>query len=79
MLKRLIKGFAVVALLLFTILVFVFLWLARPLEKSSEDINALCPNHLIAHAGGAIDGHWIYMKLQIVMLCVCIVLKTTGR
>ena len=57
MLKRLIKGFAVVALLLFTILVFVFLWLARPLEKSSEDINALCPNHLIAHAGGAIDGH----------------------
>ena len=57
MLKRLIKGFAVVALLLFTILVFVFLWLARPLEKSSEDINALCPNHLIAHAGGAINGH----------------------
>ena len=50
-------GFAVVALLLFTILVFVFLWLARPLEKSSEDINALCPNHLIAHAGGAINGH----------------------
>lgn len=57
MLKRLIMGFAVVALLLFTILVFVFLWLARPLEKSSEDINVLCSNHLIAHAGGAINGH----------------------
>ena len=35
----------------------VLLWLARPLEESAEKINALSPNHLIAHAGGAINGY----------------------
>ena len=55
MIKRLIKGFSIVSLLLFVIILVMLLWLARPLEKSAEDINALSPNHLIAHAGGDID------------------------
>ena len=33
------------------------MWLARPLGKPAEGINVLSPNHLIAHAGGAIDGY----------------------
>ena len=57
MIKRLIKGFAVVFLLFLAIILVMLLWLARPLEKSAEDINALSPKHLIAHAGGAIDDH----------------------
>lgn len=57
MIKRLIKGFAFSTLLLFVFILVILLWLARPLEKSVEDINALSANHLIAHAGGAIGGH----------------------
>ena len=57
MIKQLIKEFTVVALFFFTIFVFALLWLARPLEITLGDVNALNPNHLIAHAGGAMGGH----------------------
>lgn len=57
MIKRLIKGFSYVSLLLFAIILVMLLWLARPLEKSVEIINVLSPSLLIAHAGGAIGGH----------------------
>lgn len=57
MVRILIRGLSVVVLLLLTIFIVVLLWLARPLEKSAQNINALSPSHLIAHAGGAIDGH----------------------
>ena len=57
MIKYLLKGFVVVVLLLFSFIIVMFLWLARPLENTLEDVNALNPNHLIAHAGGAVDCH----------------------
>lgn len=57
MIKYLLKGFVVVVLLFLAIIIVMFLWLARPLENTFGDVNALNPNHLIAHAGGAIDGH----------------------
>ena len=52
MVRILIRGLSVVVLLLLTIFIVVLLWLARPLEKSAQNINALSPSHLIAHAGG---------------------------
>ena len=57
MIKRLIKGFSIITLLLFVIILVMLLWLARPLENTLEDVNALNPNRLIAHAGGANDGY----------------------
>ena len=55
--QNIIKGVIVVGLLLLGVFVLVALWLARPLGKPAEGINVLSPNHLIAHAGGAIDGY----------------------
>lgn len=55
--KRELKWFSLIILISGVLLIVALLWLTRPLEKSVEDINALNPNHLIAHAGGAIDGY----------------------
>ena len=44
-------------LLLGIILLTVLLCLARPLDGPAEGVNILSPNHLIAHAGGVINGH----------------------
>ena len=57
MTKRGLKWISVIILISCVLLIIALLWLTRPLEKSVEDINALSPNHLIAHAGGTIDGH----------------------
>ena len=57
MIKRGLKWMSVIMLISGMLLMVALLWLARPLEESSKDINALSPNCLIAHAGGAIDGH----------------------
>ena len=55
--KCVLKFLGAIILSLGVILMAALLWLARPIEESLEDINALRPNHLISHAGGAIDGH----------------------
>ena len=57
MTKRGLKWISVIILILCVLLIIALLWLTRPLEKSVEDINALSPNHLVAHAGGAMGGH----------------------
>lgn len=57
MVKHLLKGFAVVFLLFFAIIIVMLLWLARPLENALGDVITQNPNRLIAHAGGTIDGH----------------------
>ena len=57
MIKNGLKWAPSVSVLLVLILFAVLLWLARPLDEPSERINVLSPNHLIAHAGGAIDGY----------------------
>ena len=55
--KRGLKWISVIILISCVLLIVSMLWLARPLEKSAEDINVLSPNHLIAHAGGAMGGY----------------------
>ena len=57
MIKLGLKWIFVIILIVGMFLMLALLWLARPLEKSAEIINVLSPSHLIAHAGGAIDGH----------------------
>ena len=57
MIKLGLKWIFVIILIVGMFLMLALLWLARPLVKSTEDINVLNPNHLIAHAGGAIDRH----------------------
>lgn len=54
--KHFIKWFALTLLLLGFFLITVLLWSTRPLGESAEKINALSPDYLIAHAGGAING-----------------------
>ena len=55
MIKRGLKWISVIILISGMILL-TLLWLVRPLEESAEDTNVLCPDNLIAHAGGAVDG-----------------------
>lgn len=57
MIKQCLKWISVIILLFGIILLLIVVWLARPLGEPTERINVLSPNCLIAHAGGAIDGH----------------------
>ena len=57
MIKLGLKWIFVIILIVGMFLMLALLWLARPLEKSAEIINVLSPSLLIAHAGGAFDGH----------------------
>ena len=57
MIKQCLKWISAIMILLGIIMLLMVVWLARPLSKSTERINVLNPNCLIAHAGGAIDGH----------------------
>lgn len=57
MIKQCLKWISVIILLFGIILLLMVGWLARPLGEPEGRINVLSPNCLIAHAGGAIDGH----------------------
>ncbi len=57
MIKQCIRWISVIILLIGIILLVVLLWLARPMENSTEDGDVVDSYCLIAHAGGAINGH----------------------
>ena len=56
MIKLGLKWISIIMLISGELIMAVLLWLARPLEETTEVINELSPAYLIAHAGGAVNG-----------------------
>lgn len=57
MIKQYLNWISAITLLLGIVMLAVLLSLTRPLGEPAKKVNILSPNHLIAHAGGAFDGH----------------------